>query len=116
MVITGADRIAANRDAAKKIGTYGVAVLARHHCIPFVVAAQSRTFDLKLQSGDAIPIEQRAADEITDGFGKRTALDPLQAYSPAFDATPADLITAIVTERGIIEPVNAEKVRQVLGV
>ncbi len=115
MVITGADRIAANGDTANKIGTYNLAVLARHHGIPFYVAAPSSTFDLSIESGAEIPIEQRAAEEITEGFGTRTAPVKIKTYSPAFDVTPADLIDAIVTERGIIEPVNTEVVRQLIA-
>jgi methylthioribose-1-phosphate isomerase len=116
MVITGADRIAANGDAANKIGTYNLAVLARHHGIPFYVAAPSSTFDFAIADGSQIPIEQRAAEEITEGFGPRTAPAGIKTYSPAFDVTPNDLITAIITERGLIEPVDAENVARVLGV
>ncbi len=110
MVITGADRIAANGDAANKIGTYNLAVLARHHNLPFFVAAPSSTFDLSLADGSQIPIELRAPEEITEGFGRRTAPDAVKTYSPAFDVTPHELITAIVTEKGSIEPVNADHV------
>ena len=102
-VITGADRIAANGDAANKIGTYGVACLAARHDIPFYVAAPSSTFDAALATGDAIPIEQRAAEEVTHGFGPATAPDGVDVWNPAFDVTPAELITAIITERGVIE-------------
>jgi methylthioribose-1-phosphate isomerase len=115
VVITGADRIAANGDAANKIGTYPLAVLANHHGVPFIVAAPSSTFDLSIADGDAIPIELRAAEEITEGFGKRTAPPGVKTYSPAFDVTPAGLITAIVTERGVIRPVDTEQVRSVVG-
>jgi len=115
MVITGADRIAANGDAANKIGTYGVAILAARHNIPFYVAAPYSTFDLELPSGDRIPIEQRGAEEITEGFGRRTAPADAKTYSPAFDVTPAELITAIITDRGVIEPVSAENVRKVVA-
>ncbi len=108
--IVGADRIAANGDAANKIGTYGVAVLCAHHEIPFYVAAPTSTFDLSLPTGDGIPIEQRAASEITHGFGRQTAPDGIQVYNPAFDVTPAALIAGIITERGIIRPVNATTV------
>jgi len=101
-VVTGADRIAANGDAANKIGTYGVAVLAKAHQIPFYVAAPSSTFDLSLSHGDQIPIEQRAASEITHGFGCQTVPDQVEVYNPAFDVTPAELITALITERGVI--------------
>ncbi len=114
-VITGADRIAANGDAANKIGTYNLAVLARHHGLPFVVAAPTSTFDLQLADGSGIPIEQRAAEEITQGFGTRTAPVDVKTYSPAFDVTPAALITAIVTEKGVIEPVTAEQVRRTVS-
>lgn len=114
-VIVGADRIAANGDAANKIGTYGVALLAAAHEIPFYVAAPSSTFDLSLASGDAIPIEQRAAEEITAGFGRVTAPAGVQVYNPAFDVTPARLIAAIITERGVIHQPNREKIAE-LGI
>src|SRR5262249_40911981 len=107
LVIVGADRIAANGDTANKIGTYGLAVLARHHAIPFYVAAPRSTFDLTLKDGSAIPIEERAAEEITEGFGRRPPPVGVQTYNPAFDVTPASLITAIVTEAGLIQPVNS---------
>ena len=110
MVLVGADRIARNGDSANKIGTYSVAQLAKAHGIPFVVAAPSNTFDLSLSSGDEIPIEERSAEEITEGFGKRTAPAGIRTYNPAFDVTPAELITAIVTERGVISPVNEANV------
>jgi methylthioribose-1-phosphate isomerase len=109
-VITGADRIAANGDAANKIGTYGLAVLAGAHGIPFFIAAPSSTFDLSLQSGDAIPIENRDPREITHGFGRQTAPEGIDVYNPAFDVTPARLITAIICERGVIQPVTRETV------
>lgn len=114
-VIVGADRITANGDAANKIGTYGVAVLAQAHGIPFYVAAPSTTFDLSLASGDLIPIEQRPRTEITAAFGKITAPDEVNVYNPAFDVTPARLIRAIITERGLIEPVTEANVRRVIG-
>ena len=110
-VIVGADRITARGDTANKIGTYGVAVLARYHNIPFYVAAPRSTFDLSIVSGDDIPIEQRKAEEITNGFGRQTAPNEIDVYNPAFDVTPAELISAIVTERGIISPVAEETVR-----
>ncbi len=115
IVITGADRIAANGDAANKIGTYGVAVLARYHGIPFCVAAPSNTFDLSLPDGSGIPIEQRASEEVTCGFGTRTAPEPINVYNPAFDVTPAGLITAIITERGIIHSPTTQAVREHLA-
>ena len=114
-VITGADRIAASGDAANKIGTYSVALLARAHEIPFYVAAPSSTFDLSLSSGDQIPIEERAGEEITHGFGKQTAPADVETYNPAFDVTPAEHITALITERGLIRPVTAERVAEVLS-
>jgi methylthioribose-1-phosphate isomerase len=116
LVVVGADRIAANGDAANKIGTYGVALLARAHGIPFYVAAPSSTFDLTLEDGSSIPIEQRDPREITHGFGRATAPDGIDVYNPAFDVTPASLIEGIITERGIIRPVNEENVAQVLGI
>ena len=103
-VIVGADRIAANGDTANKIGTYNVAILAKVHDIPFYVAAPTSTLDLSLKTGDLIPIEQRAAEEVTEGFGSRTAPVGVKVYSPAFDVTPAHLITAIITEKGIAHP------------
>jgi methylthioribose-1-phosphate isomerase len=114
MVIVGADRIAANGDTANKIGTYGVALLAKAHGIPFYVAAPSSTFDLSLPNGDAIPIEQRDPAEVTRGFGKQTAPDGIKVYNPAFDVTPAELITGLITEKGIIRPVTDERIRKSL--
>ena len=114
-VVTGADRIAANGDAANKIGTYGVAVLAKAHNIPFYVAAPSSTFDLSLDHGDEIPIEQRSRDEVAMGFGKQTVPDKVDVYNPAFDVTPAALITAIITERGIIRNPNKQQIAEHLA-
>lgn len=114
-VIVGADRITARGDTANKIGTYGLAVLAKFHNIPFYVAAPRSTFDLSIVDGNDIPIEQRKADEIVNGFGRQTAPDGIGVYNPAFDVTPHDLITAIVTERGIIAPVIEENVRFIVG-
>ena len=113
-VIVGADRIAANGDTANKIGTYSVAVLAKAHGIPFYVAAPSSTFDLTLPTGDGIPIEQRSPREVTHGFGVPTAPDGIDVFNPAFDVTPADLIAAIVTERGVIRPVTADSIQRML--
>ncbi len=113
-VITGADRIAANGDAANKIGTYSLSVLARAHGIPFYIAAPSSTFDLSLETGASIPIEQRASREITEGFGKQTAPSGVETYNPAFDVTPAENITALVTEKGVIQPVTRERISQLL--
>ncbi len=111
MVVVGADRIAANGDTANKIGTYGVALLARAHSIPFYVAAPSSTFDLSLADGSLIPIEQRDPREITHGFGRTTAPEGVAVYNPAFDVTPAALIAGIITERGVIRPVNEATIR-----
>ena len=115
LVMVGADRVAANGDSANKIGTYGVAVLAQAHRIPFYVLAPSSTFDLKLVTGDAIPIEERGAEEITCGFGKRTAPEHVQVYAPAFDVTPARLITAIICEQGILVPPFNQSLEQALS-
>jgi methylthioribose-1-phosphate isomerase len=114
-VITGADRIAANGDSANKIGTYGLAVLANAHNIPFYIAAPSSTFDLSLPNGDGIPIEERSAREITHGFGRQTAPSEIAVYNPAFDVTPAHLIRAIITECGRIAPVDEQHIREMLG-
>jgi methylthioribose-1-phosphate isomerase len=110
-VITGADRIAANGDTANKIGTFSVATLAYAFGIPFYIAAPVTTFDLSIATGAEIPIEQRTAEEITSGFSTPTAPAGAAVYNPAFDVTPAALIAAIVTDRGVIQPVNAENVR-----
>jgi methylthioribose-1-phosphate isomerase len=114
-VITGADRIAANGDAANKIGTYGLAVLAQHHRVPFLVAAPSTTFDLTCPDALSIPIEQRDAAEVTHPLGRCAAPRGVSVYNPAFDVTPAALITALVTERGVIQPVSREAVAQHLA-
>jgi methylthioribose-1-phosphate isomerase len=101
LVIVGADRIAANGDAANKIGTYPLAVLAKHHGIPFYVAAPSSTVDLSTATGAGIPIEERSPEEVRRGMGKLTAPLAAKVFSPAFDVTPHELITAIITERGV---------------
>jgi methylthioribose-1-phosphate isomerase len=115
LVIVGADRIAANGDTANKIGTYGLAVLAKAHGVPFYVAAPSSTFDLSLPSGDKIPIEQRDPREVTHGFGRQTAPDGVAVYNPAFDVTFSGLIEGIITEKGLIRPVNEGTIRATLG-
>ncbi|CAM3547120.1 S-methyl-5-thioribose-1-phosphate isomerase [Paenibacillus lupini] len=102
-VIVGTDRVAANGDVANKIGTYSVAVLAKAHGIPFYVACPLSTIDLNTPTGAEIPIEERNAEEITEGFGKRTAPQGVKVYNPAFDITPNEYVTAIITEKGIIE-------------
>ena len=114
MVIVGADRIAANGDSANKIGTYGLSVLAHAHKIPFYVAAPSSTFDLTLKDGSGIPIEQRNPKEITEPFGKQVAPTGVSVYNPAFDVSPAHLITGIITEKSLITPVNAKNIKNSL--
>ncbi|CAG9606420.1 S-methyl-5-thioribose-1-phosphate isomerase [Pseudoneobacillus rhizosphaerae] len=102
-VIVGCDRVAANGDVANKIGTYGVALLAKAHNIPFYVAAPISTIDLSTQTGQDIPIEERNAEEITEGFGTLTAPVGVKVFNPAFDVTPAEFITAIITEKGVLK-------------
>jgi methylthioribose-1-phosphate isomerase len=114
MVVVGADRIAASGDTANKIGTYGVALLAKAHGIPFYVAAPSSTFDMSIADGTGIPIEQRDPREVTHGFGRQTAPDGVEVYNPAFDVTPAELIAGIITENGIIQPVNRATIAAML--
>jgi methylthioribose-1-phosphate isomerase len=109
-VIVGSDRIAANGDVANKIGTYGLAVAARHHGVRFMVAAPTSTIDMKTPDGAAIPIEERPADEVLQCAGRRTAAEGVGAWNPVFDVTPAALVDAIVTERGIIERPDRDKV------
>jgi methylthioribose-1-phosphate isomerase len=101
LVVTGADRIASNGDTANKIGTYSVAVLAKHHGIPFYIAAPFSTIDTSIPSGAAIPIEERAGDEVRRTGGRQTAPSETPVYNPAFDVTPAELIAGIITERGV---------------
>lgn len=101
-VIVGTDRVAANGDVANKIGTYSVAVLAKAHNIPFYVACPLSTIDLSTPTGADIPIEERNPEEVTNAFGKRTAPQGVAVYNPAFDVTPHDLVTAIITEKGIV--------------
>jgi methylthioribose-1-phosphate isomerase len=114
-VIVGADRIAANGDVANKIGTYGVAVLAKENNIPFYVAAPISTLDLTLVSGDQIPIEERAAAEVTHVQGVHVAPEGIHVANPAFDVTPNKYVTAIVTERGVARPPYAESLRALAG-
>ena len=110
VVVVGSDRIAANGDAANKIGTYNVALIAKAHNIPFYVAAPLSTFDMAVASGDDIPIEQRDPKEVTHGFGVQTAPDGVAVYSPAFDVTPNALIAGIVTEVGVLRPPYTESI------
>ena len=114
-VITGADRIAANGDAANKIGTYSLSILAREHNIPFYIAAPSSTFDLSIKSGSEIPIEQRPAEEVTKFTGMQTAPVGVDVYNPAFDVTEAKDIIAIITETGVIENPNMVNVARIMG-
>ena len=111
-VITGADRIAANGDTANKIGTYSLSILAREHGIPFYVAAPSNTFDLSIESGGQIPIEERPVDEVMFFGDERIAPAGVDIYNPAFDVTEAQDISAIITERGVIERPNAGKIAE----
>jgi methylthioribose-1-phosphate isomerase len=111
VILVGADRIAANGDTANKIGTYTLAVLAQRHGIPFIVCAPLSSVDLETPDGAAIPIEDRAASEVTEIRGVRIAPAGTDVRNPAFDVTPAELITAIVTEEGVIEPPFPEGLR-----
>jgi methylthioribose-1-phosphate isomerase len=113
--VVGADRITANGDTANKIGTYGLAILADAHDVPFFVAAPSSTFDLSLARGDEIPIEERSAAEVLSPLGTAAAPEGARAFNPAFDVTPARLIRGIITEHGVISPVTVEEIRRVLG-
>jgi methylthioribose-1-phosphate isomerase len=114
LVLTGADRIAADGSVANKVGTYGLAVLARHHGVPFVVVAPVSTVDFGTPDGGAITVEHRSAEEVTGHAGRPVAPAGTPAYNPAFDITPPDLVTALVTEQGVIQPVTAGNLR-VLG-
>ena len=111
LVITGADRVAANGDAANKIGTLGLAVLARHFNIPFYIALPYSTIDLEAASGKDIPIEERSPDEVTHWGGQQTAPDNVKADNPAFDVTPNNLITGFITERGILRSPYNQSIR-----
>jgi methylthioribose-1-phosphate isomerase len=114
-VIVGTDRVAANGDVANKIGTYSVAVLAKAHNIPFYVACPLSTIDLSTPTGADIPIEERHADEVSFGFGKRTAPQGVAVYNPAFDITPNELVTAIITEKGIIKAPYDQTLKQLFN-
>jgi len=114
-VIVGADRITANGDVANKIGTYSLAVLARHHGVRFMVAAPTSTFDPNLPDGSAIPIEERGPDEVVAVKGQQIAPPDIAVYNPVFDVTPADLIDAIVTERGVVERPSTKSVLALLA-
>ena len=114
-VIVGADRIAANADVANKIGTYGLSIVARHHGVPFYVVAPSTTVDLSLPHGRAIPIEERSAREVTFIGGRAIAPAGARARHPAFDVTPHALVTAIVTEKGVVRPADGARLKRVLS-
>jgi methylthioribose-1-phosphate isomerase len=114
-ILVGADRIALNGDTANKVGTYNLACLAKFHNIPFFVAAPSSTFDLNLKTGKEIPIEQRSQAEVVRPFGKWIAPRGVAVYNPAFDVTPNRLITAIITERGIIRPPYKKAIKALFG-
>jgi methylthioribose-1-phosphate isomerase len=112
-VIAGADRIAVNGDTANKIGTYSLAVLARHHKIPFYIAAPCSTFDWSIKTGKAIPIEEREPREVTELFFRQPiAPRGIKVFNPAFDVTPNNLITAIITDAGIIRPPYSKSIRR----
>lgn len=113
-VIVGADRIASNGDTANKIGTYSLSVLTKAHGIPFYIAAPSSTFDLKISSGSEIPIEQRNPAEVSNFMNIQTAPKGVNVYNPSFDVTPAENITAIITEKGVIECPTKEKIQNLL--
>jgi len=116
-IFVGADRIAANGDAANKIGSYSLAVLAKFHKVPFYVVAPASTFDLSLASGNQIPIEQRSASEIRQNWYKRPMVaEQVKVYNPAFDVVPAKLISAIVTDFGLIEAPDKNKIKRVLKI
>lgn len=110
-VIVGTDRMAANGDFANKIGTLGVAILAREFGVPFYVAAPTSSIDMQTPSGEAIPIEERRPEEVSEGFGKRTVPPGARIYNPAFDVTPHRYITAVITEKGIVRPPFQEGLR-----
>ena len=114
-VVVGADRIAANGDVANKIGTYTVAILAKEHRIPFYVAAPTSTVDLETPDGSKIPIEQRAASEVTHMAGKQIAPDGVSVENPAFDVTPHEYVSAIITERGVARAPYTESLRELFA-
>jgi len=115
IIFAGADRIASNGDTANKIGTYMLAVLAKHHGIPFYIVAPRSTFDLAIRSGKQIPIEERKSEEVTHFAGVSTAPKGIKVYNPAFDVTPAKLITGIVTEYGVIHPPYLKNIKRMIG-
>jgi methylthioribose-1-phosphate isomerase len=115
LVVVGADRIAANGDVANKIGTYGLAVLASHHDVPFYVAAPTSTIDTATPTGAGIPIEERGPDEVTAPLGIAVAAEGTRVRNPAFDVTPGELVTAIITDRGVLRPPYRESILDVVA-
>lgn len=111
-VVVGADRIAANGDTANKIGTYGVALAAKAHGIPFYIAAPTSTFDFTIATGAQIPIEERKADEVRHFRSEQTAPEGVAVFNPAFDVTPAELITGIITEHGVLKAPYTESIKK----
>jgi methylthioribose-1-phosphate isomerase len=115
-IIVGADRVAANGDVANKVGTYNLAVLAKHHGIPFYVAAPVSTIDFKMKTGKEIPIEERNGMEVTNYFGKQIAPEDVMVYSPAFDVTPNELISAIITNCGVLRPSYSDAIQSLIQI
>ncbi len=115
IVLLGCDRMAANGDFANKIGTYSVAVNAKHHGIPFYTVLPSSTIDMTIEDGSGIPIEERAADEVRTMYGLQTAPSNVPVYNPAFDVTPHELLTGIITEKGVIRPPFRENLKKLFG-
>jgi len=115
VVIVGADRVAANGDTANKIGTYPLAVLAQRHAVAFYVACPLSTVDMTLEHGGLIPIEERGAEELTGFAGVRWAPDEIRVHNPAFDVTPAQLVTALITERGVVQRPDRVKLRALVA-
>ncbi|MCD7879463.1 MAG: S-methyl-5-thioribose-1-phosphate isomerase [Candidatus Gastranaerophilales bacterium] len=116
MVVTGADRIAANGDSANKIGTYTVAIAAKYHNIPFYIAAPLSTIDISIESGDKIPIEERSHDEVTHINGERICAEGVNIINPGFDVTPNGLISGIITEKGILKPNYKNSIAQAMSI
>jgi methylthioribose-1-phosphate isomerase len=114
-IIVGTDRVAANGDVANKIGTMGVAILAKHFGIPFFVGCPTSTIDMSAATGKDIPIEHREAKEVSHAFGTQTAPDGVDVFNPAFDVTPNELVTAIITERGVVKPPYAENLKKIMN-
>ena len=115
LVITGADRVASNGDAANKVGTYGLALAAAAHDVPMYIAAPFSTFDLAIADGSAIPIEDRDPEEVLGLHGRQIAADGVSARNPAFDVTPAKLLRGLITDRGLIEPISRDAIQATLG-